>query len=211
MAAVVLAAGLSRRMGTPKPLLPFGAAPMVARVVESVVAAGEVSPVIVVTGHERDAVVAALAGSDVVHVQNPRYREGEMLSSVQAGVRAVTGKCRAVVLALGDHPAVEPATARLLVDAWRRTDAPVVSPVYAGRGGHPVVISSTLFDEILRLDESESLKTLMRRHEREILNLDVTDPGVVADVDTPEDYQQALRAWRQRHSTCQYNFNAVEA
>jgi CTP:molybdopterin cytidylyltransferase MocA len=198
-------------MGRPKPLLPFGDAPMVVRVVESIQWAGEICPIVVVTGHERDAVAAALGGRDVVEVFNSRYEMGEMLSSVQAGVRAVAGRCDAVVMALGDHPAVEGVTVRSLVSAWRRTNAPVVSPVYAGRAGHPVVIAARLFDEILDLPESDSLKTLIRRHEHETLKLHVNDPGVVADVDTPEQYQQALRAWARVDAARQHNLNAVEA
>ena len=195
---MVPAAGMSRRMGRPKALLPFGPAPMVARVVESLASADCVSPIVVVTGHERERVVAVLAAHDVVHVFNAQYETGEMLSSIQAGVRAVGSRAGAVVLALADQPGVEAATVRSLVGAWRETGAAIVSPLYAGRTGHPVLISSLLFDEILQLGAGESLKTLMLRHADEIVKLDVTDPAVVVDVDTPTDYQEALRRWDRR-------------
>jgi len=210
VAGVVLAAGLSRRMGAHKPLLPFGAEPMVARVVDAVRAAGA-AYVAVVTGHRCDDVAAALAGRDVLLVHNPHYRDGEMLSSAQAGVRAVARCCDAALLALGDQPAIEPATIASLIAAWRPTSAAIVAPVYDGRGGHPVLISSRLFDELLRLDAAESLKTLMRRHIDQTLKLEVNDPGVLTDVDTPADYERALRSWRHRPVNGQQDLDAVEA
>jgi molybdenum cofactor cytidylyltransferase len=210
VAGVVLAAGLSRRMGAHKPLLPFGGEPMVARVVDAVRTAGAAC-VAVVTGHRADAVAVALAGRDVLLVHNPHYRDGEMLSSVQAGVRAVAQSCGAALLALGDQPAIGPATIASLIAAWRGTSAAIVSPVYDGRGGHPVLISSRLFDELLRLDSSESLKTLMRRHVEDTLKLEVDDPGVLTDVDTPADYERALHVWRQRQPNGQQDLDAVEA
>jgi molybdenum cofactor cytidylyltransferase len=189
---------MSRRMGRSKALLPFGGAPIIVRVVETLAAAGGIAPIVVVTGHEGDRVISALAGRDVLPVHNPDYESGEMLSSVQAGVRAVAGRAHAgradaVVLSLVDQPGVLPATVRSLVDAWRQTAAPIVSPLHAGRGGHPVVIAARLFDEILALVPGDSLQTLMRRHDAVRLRLPVADPAVLADIDTPADYQQALR------------------
>ena len=143
-------------------------------------------------------------------VHNADYRAGEMLSSAQAGLRSVAGRCDAALIALGDQPSIEPKTARFLIDAGRETGAAIISPVYAGRGGHPILVRSHLFDEILSLNAGDTLKTLMRRHADHVLKVDVDDPAVVADVDTPADYERALRAWRERRSRSQHDLDAVE-
>lgn len=196
IAAVVLAAGLSTRMGRFKPLLPFGGVPMVAAVVESLTA---VAPAVyVVTGHRRDDVAAALAGRPVRFIHNADYAGGEMVSSVQAGVRALPAGVGAFVLALADQPAVSPVTIRCLIDAWRRTRAAVVSPLYHGKRGHPVVIPSQYIPDILNLTPGETLKSFMERRAADILEIPVHDPAVRADVDTPEDYEHALRLWYRR-------------
>lgn len=179
-------------MGRPKPLLPFGGSPMVARVVETVLAAGGIAPVIVVTGHQRGAVESALAALPVECVYNADYEHGEMLSSVQAGARALAPRAGAVLLALADQPAIEVATVRALVGAWRESGAPIVVPLHNGRRGHPVVISSALFPEMLELGPHETLKSLMLRHKSLIREVALADDAVVTDVDTPADYERAL-------------------
>lgn len=189
---MVPAAGLSRRMGRPKVLLPFGDTPMLVRVVETILEAG-VSPVVVVTGHGRESVESALAGLPVECVFNADYEHGEMLSSVQAGVRAVAARADSMLLALADQPGVEAATIRALVSTWSESEATVVVPLYDGKRGHPVVISSALFPELLELGENETLKTLMLRYQSSTRAVDLPDPAVVADVDTPADYERALR------------------
>ena len=199
VAAVVLAAGLSSRMGRFKPLLPFGGRPMVARVVESLVEAACVGPIQVVTGHRSGEVEGAVGRRSVRFVYNSEYAVGEMLSSVQAGVRALPSDAAAFVLALGDQPAVRPATVRMLVEARARSKAPVVVPTYAGRTGHPVVIASACVPDILTLDgPGQTLKSLMHRRADETVEVATDDPAVLADVDTPEDYQEALRLWEHR-------------
>jgi molybdenum cofactor cytidylyltransferase len=199
VAAVVLAAGLSSRMGRFKPLLPFGGRPMVARVVESLAESGGVGPVLVVTGHRSGEVEGAVGRQPVRFVFNGDYAVGEMLSSVQAGVRALPKGAAAFVLALGDQPAVRPATIRLLVEAWAGSRAPVVVPTYAGRTGHPVVIASACGPEILALGgPGQTLKSLMHRRASQTVEVPTDDPAVLADVDTPQDYQEALRLWEHR-------------
>jgi molybdenum cofactor cytidylyltransferase len=184
---------MSRRMGRPKPLLPLGTAPMVTRVVETLFAAGGVAPVVVVTGHERRRVEAALSHLPVEFVHNPDYERGEMLSSVRAGVRTVLGRADAVVLALADQPAVTPEIVRSLADAWRESAAPLVAPLHDGRHGHPIVIAAELFPELLELGLRDTLKSLVRRHESRRLEVPTADAAVLADVDTPEQYEAALQ------------------
>ncbi len=190
--AIVLAAGLSSRMGEFKPLLPFDERPMLWRVIESL-RNGGVASVIVVTGHRREEVETALRDLDVQCVFNPQFASGEMLSSVQTGVRALPNASD-FLLALGDQPAVRPATIKVLLRQDR--EHKIVLPIYHERRGHPLCFHHSLAAEILALAEEETLKTVVRRHAGQTLQVPVRDEAILHDVDTPADYELALRTWR---------------
>jgi CTP:molybdopterin cytidylyltransferase MocA len=190
--AIVLAAGLSSRMGEFKPLLPFDGRPMLWRVIESL-RNGGVTSVIVVTGHRREEVESALRGLDVQCVFNPQFANGEMLSSVQTGVRALTSQDH-FLLALGDQPAVRPETIKVLLR--QAPEHKIVLPTYNERRGHPLCFHHSLAQEILALAEEETLKTVVRRHVGQTLQVPVEDGAILHDVDTPADYELALRTWR---------------
>jgi molybdenum cofactor cytidylyltransferase len=198
VAAVVVAAGLSQRMGTFKPLLELGGKPLLQHVVEALQSSGHIEPIVVVTGHEESRLRAAMAGHPLTWVHNAAYADGEMLASVKAGVRALPAGTSAVVLALGDQPAVSMATIARLTRAWQDAQTPMVLPVFQGRRGHPLVLAASLWPEILALGLGETLKTLVHRHLGEALQVAVEDPAVLADLDTPEDYERARREWDQR-------------
>ena len=207
LAGVVLAAGLSSRMGSFKPLLLLGGKPVVAQVVESLAAARAIDPILVVTGHLADRVAGALANADVALVFNAAHAQGEMLSSIQAAVRALPPAVDAFVLALGDQPGIRPHTIRLLTDAWLRARAAIVIPTFDGRRGHPLIISSRCIPEILSLAPGQTLKSITARRDLDIVLVPVDDPAVRMDIDTPEDYQSAVRRWEQRPAAC----NGTEA
>jgi molybdenum cofactor cytidylyltransferase len=198
IAAIILAAGMSRRMGRLKMLLPFGDRPMLARVIESVLAAGESLHITVVTGHEEQEIRAvAVEYTGVVCAHNMFYAVGGMLSSVQTGIRALPGTCTAFLLVLGDQPMVRPETLNALLAAWHPESAPIVVPAYNGKRGHPVLISMRFAAEILALDEKDTLKTLLLRHADRLREFAIDDPATAADIDTPEDYEAALQRWRE--------------
>jgi CTP:molybdopterin cytidylyltransferase MocA len=198
VAAIVLAAGRSSRMGTFKPLLDFDGRAMIARVIESLRDA-DLSTVVVVTGHRAADVagaVADIAGVTIVH--NPDHAAGEMLSSVQTGVRALPIDVTAFVLAHGDQPAVRPATIRQLIAESSAPDVDICSPEYAGEHGHPVVLSNRLIPAVLDLPTGSTLKELVHARAAARRHVRVDDPAVLADVDTPADYAHALRLWREQ-------------
>lgn len=193
--AIVLAAGFSRRMGRLKPLLPFGDKPMLARVVENLLTCDGIASVIVVTGHESAQIQEALGEcGEVRFAHNNAYADG-MLSSVQCGVRALPPGCAAFFLVLGDQPVVHPATLDNLLKVWRETDPPLVLPVWNGRRGHPVLFSRRCIPEILALNDGATLKHVVQLHSADLVEAQVEDEAVLHDVDTPEDYERALRAW----------------
>ena len=193
VAAVVLAAGMSQRMGRLKSLLPFGDRPMLARVLENLLAAGNISPIIVVTGYAAEEIGSVAAEYNMVQTHNPHYEAGGMLSSIQQGVQALPTDCEAFFLVLGDQPGVRPDTLRTLLAAWQERKPPVLLPTHAGKRGHPILLASSLVAEIRALPSETTLKTLITRHADLALILEVADPAILWDVDTPEDYERALQ------------------
>jgi len=191
ISAIVLAAGLSARMGRPKLLLPYGERTVVEQVV-SVLLASPSGEVLVVTGHEREAVERALAGWPVRAVFNPDYATGEMLSSVQVGLGAASAESRAALLAVGDMPAVEAGVVAQLVAAYR-TDDYVYIPSYQMRAGHPVLVPRSYWPAILALPRGASLRSVWQAEGSRIHWVTVDTPSVLRDMDTPADYEQELR------------------
>jgi molybdenum cofactor cytidylyltransferase len=187
---------MSRRMGRPKMLLPFGEKPLLARVVENLLSVSGISPIVVVTGHNAQEIREAVREYTVNIAHNPDYAAGGMLSSVQTGVRALPADCGAFLLALGDQPGVRPETLLALLAAWRETDAPIVRPVYDGKHGHPVLFAARCEPEILALPADATLKDAVIRHAADIWEVAVTDPAILDDIDTPEDYERALQRWQ---------------
>jgi molybdenum cofactor cytidylyltransferase len=206
IAAIVLAAGMSRRMGRPKALLPLGGLPMIVRVVEPMLATGFIDPIAVVTGYQREQVIGAMDGCDVQFAHNPDYERGEMLSSVKVGCCAVEGRCDAFFLALGDQPLVEVETYHALIngDMGLRpmphgpARVTMIQPNFDGRRGHPILFSCDCIPEILSLPLDATLKTFTQRIEAH--EIEVDDPGVVTDIDTPEDYERAVEQFRAHRS-----------
>ena len=192
--AVILAAGSSSRMGTPKALLPApdGRA-FIARIVRTFLAAG-ISDIVVVTGAHHDAIVAAIA--DDGPPAQPRFArnldpERGQLSSVWTGMDAsVTRSTEGLLLTLVDVPMVAATTVRHVVEAWRRSRAPIVRPAIGDRHGHPVLFDRRLFDELRAAPLDRGAKVVVRAHEHEIVNVPVDDDGCLVDIDTPADYQR---------------------
>jgi molybdenum cofactor cytidylyltransferase len=144
----------------------------------------------VVLGHRSEEIAANLAGSGAETLFNPRYPEG-MLTSVQAGVAAAP-ETEWLLIALGDQPTLRPDTVRALLAEARNGGCGLVVPSYGERRGHPLLIHARYRDEILALEGEGGLRQLFQRHPNEIAYVVVPDPDVLADMDTPEDYQRLL-------------------
>ena len=188
--AVILAAGLSTRMGRPKPLLPLkDGDTFVTRLVRSFAEAG-VDDVVVVLGHEADAVAAAIVESGVAArlVVNDAYQTGQ-LSSVLRGLNAIDRPgVRAMLLTLVDVPLVSPSTIRAVIDRYRETHAPVVRPVRGNEHGHPVLIDRSLFPLLRTADPATGAKPVVRDHVSAAGDVMVDDDGAFVDVDTLDEY-----------------------
>lgn len=190
VAAVVLAAGRSRRMGQPKPVLPLGGTTVLEQIVRAL-REGGVETVLVVTGHARDQ-VAALAGRAAAReVHNPDYARKEMLSSVQVGLRALPQGVDAALICLGDQPRLRARVVRAIIAAC----APdrIVVPSYRMRRGHPVLLPRAFWPEVLAAPPGSTLRDVLHRHEGAITHVVVDDESVLADMDTPEEYERERR------------------
>jgi molybdenum cofactor cytidylyltransferase len=186
--AIVLAAGLSKRMGRFKPLLPLGACSTIERVVKMFQDAG-VADILVVTGNRGAEVRQAAASLRVRCVENPDFIQG-MFTSVLAGVRALPGRGTAFFVHPVDIPLVRPQTVRRVVTAFEHNPAAIVYPAFDGRRGHPTLIQTRLGPGILEWSGSGGLRAFLQRHEEDCLEVPVADEGVLLDLDTPEDYHR---------------------
>ncbi|HVT82059.1 MAG TPA: nucleotidyltransferase family protein [Phycisphaerae bacterium] len=194
--AIILAAGLSSRMGAFKPLLPLAGATLLDHGITALRSRGAISDIILVVGHRGEEIRTAVqARPDLRIVENPLYAQGEMLSSVQCGIRALAAESTGFLLALADQPAGAPATIQSLVNRFRTHHAPLTLPTFAGKRGHPVVFSTVLSAEILALAAPDTLKTLVHRHLPQAELVEVPDPSIHEDLDTPEDFARAARKY----------------
>jgi molybdenum cofactor cytidylyltransferase len=187
IAAVLLAAGRSRRMGAFKPLLPFGGVSVVEACVASL-RAGGAGEVVVVVGHRGEEVRAALAHLGGLSFAVNDVAGSEMGVSVARGVGALSDEARAVLVALVDQPAVPPAEIARLVEERRRAGARLVVPEWEGRGGHPVLVDLSLREELSGVVAERGLRALFEARRAEVLHVPAGSPYVARDMDTWEDY-----------------------
>jgi molybdenum cofactor cytidylyltransferase len=176
-------------MGRPKLLLPWGETTVLGQVLSTFSAAG-VEDILVVTGGDREQ-VEELVGTSARTAYNREYAHGEMLSSIQCGLRALEPDTEAALVALADQPTVEVSSVRAVVQAYRRDKASIVVPSYRRRRGHPWLVGATHWEEILQLQAPRSLRDFLQHHNEDIHYVDIPDPGILQDLDTPQDYLKA--------------------
>ncbi|MCC7271716.1 MAG: molybdopterin-binding/glycosyltransferase family 2 protein [Alphaproteobacteria bacterium] len=186
IAALVLAAGPSRRMGPAnKLLLPVDGAPMLARTLDAVLAA-KARPVIIVTGHQRESVEAAVAGRPVTVVHNPDYAAG-LSTSLKAGIAALPADVDGVVVCLGDMPRVGAAAIDRLIAAFNPVEGRAICvPTAGGKRGNPVLWARRFFPEMTAVSGDVGARHLVAAHADQVVEVEVGDPGVLLDLDTPE-------------------------
>jgi molybdenum cofactor cytidylyltransferase len=189
--AVVLAAGKSERMGSPKMLLPFGRKTLIEKVVAGAMKY-RVDGILVVLGARRGEIERLLQAYPVKPVFNPNFEQG-MLSSIQKGLDELPGEARAVLVVLGDQPWTPASAVERLVAGFERSGKGIVLPVYRGRRGHPALIDLKYKREIMDLDPAVGLRQLLLRHPDDILEVPVRTPSVLRDIDHPEDFCKALK------------------
>jgi molybdenum cofactor cytidylyltransferase len=190
IAAVILAAGRSTRMGARNKLLAdVRGRPMLRPVAEAAVAS-RARPVLVVVGHQAEAVRRVLAGLQVGFVENPGYAAG-LSSSLKLGAAALPGDCAGMLVLLGDMPEITSAHIDRLISAF--TPGAIVVPTYQGKRGNPVLWPAACLGDMLLLEGDAGAKRLLGAHVEKITKVDLGSPAIFADVDTPEALQRLHR------------------
>lgn len=189
--ALILAAGASTRMGTPKALLPGrDGRPFILGIIATLRTAG-LDHLVVVTGPHHDPIAATLAaaGDTARLIRNPDPSRGQ-LSSIWCGLDAIPPEAEGVLMTLVDVPAIAASTVTAVVDAWQHARAPIVRPIVDGRRGHPVIFDRATFEELRRAPLEYGARTVVRAHWGDSLDVPVDDRGCLIDVDTPADYER---------------------
>jgi molybdenum cofactor cytidylyltransferase len=192
IAAIILAAGASERMGFPKALLPYRGRPFLAGILDACYAAG-IERRVVVLGHYADKIKEAMDLSEATVTQS-RDLEAGPIGSIWAGLDTLAhDPVDAVVVWPVDRPHIAVATVEALEDAFRATHQPIVVPTYQGKRGHPVLFARAVFAELLGAPRDDGARTVVHKDPMRVAEVAVEDAAVLEDFNTPEDYKKLLR------------------
>jgi len=203
IAAIVLAAGASTRFGANKLLQPFGDETVIARVLREVAASG-CAPIVLVTGHDRERVEAAIPAplrERVTLAHNAHHAQGEMLSSVKTGLIALGrsdlyDQLKATLIIPGDMPLLTAGILQNVMNACDPRECEIVVPKFKSQRGHPVLFARSLWAELLALGPKQNPRDVLMAHPDAIHQIEIDDEAILLDVDTPEKYEMALkRRW----------------
>jgi molybdenum cofactor cytidylyltransferase len=187
ISAIILAAGESKRMGRPKMLLPWEDTTVLGKVIETIQQAG-IEDILVVTGGARDEVTKIITHYKTRFTHNKDYASGEMLTSIQLGLRGQEPSAQATLICLGDQPQVEERCARAVLESFRKNKSGIVVPSYQMRRGHPWLIAKELWNEVLQMRAPKSMRDFLNSHKSNIHYVEFDAPSILQDLDTPEDY-----------------------
>jgi len=189
--AIVLSAGESRRMGRPKALLPIGGVTFLEQIV-SAVKSSRVGEIIVVLGHNAEAIRSKIGDLPARFVINPDYARGQ-LSSLHVAIHALDAeKVDGILVHLVDQPFLDSALVNRMIEKFYESKKAIVVPAYKGRRGHPVLFSKRLFQELLDAPLDQGAKAVVQAHPEETLEIETDDERVALDIDTPEEYRRHI-------------------
>ena len=186
-AALIVAAGMSTRMGEFKPMLSIGSISVAQRIIATLHQSG-VSKIVMVTGYNATALERHLAGNGIIFLRNENYQTTQMFDSVKIGLDYLADKCDRVLFTPVDVPLFTAGTVKTILDAG----AELACPMCQGKQGHPILIASRLVPEILNDCGEMGLKGAMDRCSTPLVRIEVDDPGTIHDADTPEDFSQLV-------------------
>ena len=189
IAAIVLAAGLSTRMGQPKMILPWGNTTVIGRVVQALIDGG-LNQILVVTGGASQQVEEALHGMSVQTVYNPRYEQDYMAFTLQVGLSNLSAEIAAALVVLGDQPQIESCVVETLLQGYKEKPAPLIVPSHRMRRGHPWIIDRSLWNAVWSLNPPKTLRDFLNSHANRIRYLEFDTASILGDLDTPSDYER---------------------
>jgi molybdenum cofactor cytidylyltransferase len=189
VSGILLAAGESSRMqGAFKPLLKWGKRTVIGECVHQL-RNSQLADIFVVLGHREAEIRPRLAGTGVQFAINKDYRQG-MLTSIKTGLAMLSPNSDGFLLALVDQPMIDSGLINRLIAAFEKGDKGIVVPVYDGKWGHPVIVSTTYVEEILQIDDAspEGMRGFILKHRSDVLEIPVQTSAILEDIDLPEDY-----------------------
>jgi molybdenum cofactor cytidylyltransferase len=193
LAAVILSGGESRRMGSPKALIPYQGRTFLEHLLE-ITHHPKIAPVLVVLGPHADQIRKAVPLENSSAVINHDWEKGQ-LSSIQAAVRqlnSVQAQTDGMILFLVDHPFVTAALVDQLIEEFYRSGRPIVLPAFHGKRGHPVIFARTLYEELLAAPLEKGARTVVWAHAGEVLQVPTEEESVVLNLNDPETLRKAL-------------------
>ena len=185
--AIILAAGRSKRMGKPKPLLRFNDTTFLEHII-SVLKASDVDGITVVLGAEAETIKKSVDLSGTNIVINENYLKGQ-LSSLIAGIEQGPKETQAILVCLVDNPFVTKEVVDKIIGKFKETNNPIIVPVFNKRRGHPTLFSMSLFNELLNAPQEQGARYVVYSNEEKILELETSESGILISVDTPDDYK----------------------
>lgn len=191
VSGIILAAGTASRMGRTKQLLPFQGTTLLGQVVLNA-KQSRIDEIIVVLGHHADDIRNRTHLEDTITIFNPDFKKGQSTSLI-AGIKSVASDSDAAMFLLADQPFIAAGTINALICAFTSSKASIGIPYYKNKQGNPVIISKSLFARIHTLKRDIGVRSLFQAYKDHILKIPVSDPSVLADVDTIADYNAILR------------------
>jgi molybdenum cofactor cytidylyltransferase len=188
--AIILAAGESKRMGSPKMLLPFMGITMIENVIANV-SGSKVDNIMVVLGADRDSIAKLIRTKAVNYCYNENYKDG-MLSSVMCGFRNIPIDHSAVLVFQGDQPLITPNAINSVIEVYLSSGKGIVIPVYESKRGHPILIDRKYRNEIQKLNPAEGLRSLALKYSDDVLEVNTDIAGILRDFDTYDEYKNEI-------------------
>ena len=190
ISAIILAAGISKRMGQVKQLLAFRGSTVLRQIIETVLKS-RADEIIVVLGYQAEKIIPKIAREPVNIVVNPDFEQG-MSASIKCGLGHISEESDAVMIVLGDQPLIENEIINLLVEKNSETERGIVVPVYKGVKGHPVIFKMKYKDDLLRLTGDRGGKQIIEWHPGDVLEVEVNSESVIIGIDTKSDYRSLI-------------------
>jgi molybdenum cofactor cytidylyltransferase len=189
ISAIVLAAGLSNRMGQPKMLMPWGKTCVVDQVISSLIEA-EINDIYLIAGGLQSQLKMVLKNYQVNYIHNEDYANGEMLTSVQIGIKGLGKDTDAALIVLGDQPKIESRNVRKIAEKFNTVQSKIIVPSYRMHRGHPWLVGRSYWQEILDLHPPLTLQNFLNRNSHDIDYIIVETSSVIEDLDTQDDYNR---------------------